>query len=132
MNMRKINNLFRKITSLTDGNIGMAFYVWLGNIIEIRKAEIHFANFENRHLPKITNAEWENMLMQILMHKHLTFKRLRQVYHTETEDYVNSNLQSLIRAGLVIKTASNYYCISPYILSYLVKYFQNKLEHDTV
>ena len=132
MNIRKINNLFRKITSLTDGNIGMAFYVWLGNIIEIRKAEIHFANFENRHLPKITNPEWENMLMQILMHKHLTLKRLRQVYHTESEDYVSGNLQSLIRAGLVIKTASNYYSISPYILSYLVKYFQNKLEYATV
>ena len=57
------------------------------------------------------------------MHKHLTLKRLRQVYHTESEDYVSGNLQSLIRAGLVIKTASNYYSISPYILSYLVKYF---------
>ncbi len=131
LNTRQLNNLFRKITSFTDGNIGMAFYMWLGNIVEIQKAEMQFADFENHHLPKITNAEWENMLMQILMHKHLTFRRLKQVYHTETEDYVNSNLQSLIRAGLVIRTASNGYCISPYIITYLVKYFQNKLEHDT-
>ncbi len=128
---RQLNNLFRRITTSTDGNIGMAFYMWLGNITEIRKAEMQFANFENHRLPNIANAEWENMLMQILMHKHLTIKRLKKVYHTETEDYVNRNLQSLLRAGLVIKTASNCYCISPYIVSYLVKYFQKKLEYDT-
>ena len=132
LNTRQLNKLFRKITSYTDGNIGMAFYMWLGNIATIEKTEIHFANFEKLHLPTITNAEWENMLMQILMHKHITLRRLKQVYHTESEDYVNSNLQSLIRAGLVIKTASNGYCISPYIITYLTKYFQNKLDYDKV
>jgi len=132
LNARQLNKLFSKITSYTEGNIGMAFYMWLGNITKIEKTEIHFANFDKLQLPSISNAEWENMLQQILMHKRISLRRLKQVYYTDSEDYLNSNLLSLVRAGLVIKTVSNSYCISPYIITYLTKYLQTKLDYDKV
>jgi len=132
LNLRTLNNIFRKITSYTNGNIGMAFYMWLGSITEINKTNMHFSDFEKHTLPIISNSEWENMLMQIIMHKQISLGRLKQVYYSESEDYVNNNLQSLLRAGLVVKTASNSYSISPYIIPYLTKYFQNKLQYGKV
>ena len=55
----------------------MAFYVWLGNIIEVRKAEIQLANFETQNLPKISNPEWENMLMQIFNAQAFNIKKVK-------------------------------------------------------
>lgn len=127
LSTQQINKLFSKITSYTEGNIGMAFYMWLGNITHINKTELHFDNFEKLQLPAILNAEWENMLVLILMHKQITVRRLKQVYHTDSEANVMANLQSLIRAGLVLKTASGNYTISPFLISYLTKYLQNKI-----
>lgn len=132
MSSRGKSELFRKITAQTEGNIGMAFYMWIGNISSIEGNEINLSDFNNQQLPVITNPEWENMLVQILMHKKITLKRLKEVYHNENDYDVENNLQSLIRAGLVVKISSNSYTASPYMLPYLMKYLHNKLKYATV
>jgi hypothetical protein len=129
LSSRQQNNLFRKITSQTEGNIGLAFYMWLGNISDIKKNEIYLSDFKNQELPELTNPEWENMLTQILMHKHISLRRLKQVYQTEKVGTVENTVQSLLRTGLVLKTASNSYSISPYVIPFLTKYLHKKLEH---
>lgn len=123
---REKNKLFRKITAQTDGSIGMAFYMWIGNITNIEKDEIHLSNFDNHSLPLITNPVWENMLMQILMHKKISVKRLKEVYRFENELYIDNALRSLIRTGLLVKTTSNSYSVSPYILPYFIDYLAKK------
>jgi len=121
------SNLFRKITAQTEGNIGMSFYLWIGHISKIEKNEIHFSDFNTQSFPVISNPEWENMLIQILMHKKITLNRLKEVYFAENGNDVENNLQSLFRTGLVVKSTSNSYSVSPYVLPYLMKYLYNKL-----
>ncbi len=123
---REKNELFRKITIQTEGSIGMALHMWIGNISKIEKNDIYFSNFENYSLPSIKNPEWENMLTQVLMHKKITAKRLKEVYQSENELDIETTLQSLIRAGLLVKTTTNCLSVSPYILPYLIKYLAKK------
>jgi len=126
LRLREINNIFKIITAQTEGNIGMALYMWIGSISSFEKNEIHFSDFSLRELPTITKPEWENMLVQILMHKRISLSRLSEVYRYENKYDVENNLQSLIRTGLVVKTIANSYSISPYILPYLLKYLHKK------
>jgi amino acid transporter len=131
LNSRQVNNVFRKITAQTDGNIGMALFRWLGNIADIDKNEMHLSDFINNGLPAVLSPDWENMLWQFLLHKHITLRRLKQVYSADTGDEVENNIQSLLRTGLVIRTSVNSYCLSPYALPFIMKYLHQKQEYVT-
>ncbi|MDT8308629.1 MAG: hypothetical protein RQ866_03805, partial [Bacteroidales bacterium] len=128
LNSRQMHRLFHRITATSDGNIGMAFYLWLGEITDVNQTTISFGAFEKKSLPVIDNPDWENMLIQILMHKKINLFRLKQVYTIESELLVVNTLQSLIRAGLVVKTTAGRVTVNPYVVPYLLKYLRKKFE----
>jgi len=123
LKQREQNQLFKKLSSKSDGNVGFSFYMWLANINSIEDGVLDLKKMESLELPNVLLSDWNLMLLQILLHKQIDFNQLCTVYHTESSESINTTLQSLIRAGIVLNP-NNLFEISPYALPYLIKYLR--------
>ena len=123
LRIREQNKIFKKLTTASDGNIGLALYSWLGNVNDVEEHVLEFGEIVLDEIPPVLSAEWEIMLLQVLLHKQLTFRRLCTVFSQE-EAITNSTLQSLLRTNLLIETPGKLIKINPYVLPYLIKYFR--------
>jgi len=124
LKQREQNQLFKKLTSKSDGNVGFSFYMWLANIESVEGNVLDLKKMESIELPNVLLPDWNLMLLQILLHKQIDFNQLCTVYHTESSESINTTLQSLVRAGIVLN-ANNLFEISPFALPYLIKYLRN-------
>lgn len=124
LSIREQNKLFRRITNASEGNIGTALYLWLGNINSIEDNNIHLGEVILDSIPSVLSAEWEIMLLQLLLHKQLTFSRLCSIYTSKEKQAVKTILDSLLRADLLIETTGRMIKINPYVQPYLVRYFR--------
>ena len=123
LKQREQNQLFKKLTSNSEGNVGLSFYMWLANISSIDGSLLDLKKMESLELPNVLLSDWNLMLLQILLHKQIDFNQLCTVYHTESSESINTTLQSLVRAGIVLNS-NNLFEISPYALPYLIKYLR--------
>lgn len=123
LKQREQNQLFKKLTSKSDGNVGFSFYMWLANISSIDGSVLDLKKMESLELPNVLLPDWNLMLLQILLHKQIDFNQLCTVYHTESSERINTTLQSLVRSGIVLNS-NNIFEISPYALPYLIKYLR--------
>jgi len=123
LKQREQNQLFKKLTSQSEGNVGFSFFMWLANIEAVDGNVLELKKLETLELPNVMLPEWDLMLLQILLHKQIDFNQLCAVYHTESSETINTTLQSLVRSGLVLNS-NNLFEISPYALAYLIKYLR--------
>lgn len=121
--IREQNKLFKRLTAVSEGNIGIVLYNWLGNIKNVDENMLTLGGVEQEELPPVLSAEWEIMLLQVLLHKQLSFRRLCSIYPQEEQE-TNGVLQSLLRANLLIETSDKLIKINPYVLPYLLRYFR--------
>jgi len=98
--------------------------MWLANIESVEGNVLDLKKMESIELPNVLLPDWNLMLLQILLHKQIDFNQLCTVYHTESSESINTTLQSLVRAGIVLN-ANNLFEISPFALPYLIKYLRN-------
>ena len=124
LSIREQNKLFRRITNASEGNIGTALFLWLGNIQSIEDNNVHIGELILDPIPPVLSAEWEIMLLQLLLHKQLTFSRLCSIYSSKEKQTVKAILDSLIRANLLVETTGRMIKINPYVQPYLVRYFR--------
>jgi len=120
------DRLFKRIRLVTDGNIGLSFYTWLGLIGEVNENNLLMDVPKIDKFPEILSSGQENLLIQLLLHKKLDLKKLQLVYSCESRDTLNNGITGLYRSGLVIKNKSGNYSVSPYIMPYLIKYLRKK------
>lgn len=125
LKQREKSQLFKKLTLYSEGNVGFAFYMWLGNIKSLDGNVLGLGKFDFTEIPPVLKPDWDIMLLQLLLHKRLDFNQLCILYSTEVPDDINTTLQSLVRAGLVLNE-NNEFEISPYVLPYLLKYLRRK------
>ena len=123
---RKENQMIKRIASVSEGNIGASFYTWLGNIKEIENNTLIFDTIELAELPPVLKVEWENILLQFLLHKQLSKGRLLLVYKGDSEEELKNNLQSLLRMGLIEEIGMNSYQLNPFVIMYVVKHLRKK------
>ena len=124
LGIREQNKLFKRITAASEGNIGTALHLWLGNIKSMEDNKLHLGPLELKALPPVLSADWEIMLLQVLLHKQLTFRRLCSVYNKVDNQTVRLTMESLLRAQLLVETGGKMIKINPYVLPYLVQYFR--------
>ena len=121
---REQNKLFKRLAAVSEGNIGAALHIWLGNIKSIEENRLELGTVDFAEIPPVLLPEWEVMLLQILLHKQLTERKLYRIYDTTDEQKTKVVLQSLLRTNLLVETAGKVIKINPYVLPYLVKYFR--------
>jgi len=126
LRLRELNQLFKRMATVSSGNIGIAFQLWMGNIKELEGSDIRIGKFDLDPLPEVMSEDWELMLLQIILHKQIGFDQLCEVYVNEPKDKVNDFLQSLIRSGMVVEKANNVFGVSNYMLPYILREFRRK------
>ncbi len=124
LGIREQNKLFKRLTAASEGNIGMALYLWLGNVAATEENNLQLGGVELGDLPPVLSADWETMLLQVLLHKKLTFRRLNSIYESQKEEKTKAVLDSLLRTKILVETAGKTIKINPYVLPYLIKYFR--------
>ncbi|MEZ5082550.1 MAG: hypothetical protein R2750_03755 [Bacteroidales bacterium] len=123
--------LFNKIFKFSDGNIGAALLCWIANIRDVKNDTVHI---ESPRKPDIDifgglAKEIKVYLMQFILHKRLTVKKLTEIL-MEEEEKTRYILNYLKRAGLLTELAGEVYEIDQYMYIHIQKYLLEKF--DTV
>ena len=66
-----------------------------------------------------------NLLLQLVLHKHLTDERLGRIYRLQSQE-IAAWLDALRRTGLVIESARGFCEISPYASPFVVRHLKNQ------
>ncbi len=126
MSFRNENQLMQRITSISSGNIGFSFRLWLSAIEDVRHNQLILKPFTERDLPEVSLPKWENMILQIFLHKELPIKGLYRIYHNVPKEEIQQTLQSLLRTQIVVENDTRSYEINPFALLYVVDFLRKK------
>lgn len=126
LSKRKENQIIKRLTSVSEGNIGACFYTWLGNIEDINNNTLVYSSINQEPLPNVLTQEQDSILLQILLHKELSLKRLEQVYHLDNKEDLFFEVESLLRMGLINEIGVKNYQINPFVTVKLVQHLRRK------
>ncbi|GAB4255600.1 MAG: hypothetical protein Kow0079_12480 [Vicingaceae bacterium] len=123
---RHLNKYINKIQTITKGNVGSAYHLWLTSIKDFNDGKIYLDGIKEEKLPSISKSDWLILLMNFVLHKHLSVQRIKRIFGYSTKSEAYLMLQNLIRSGLIEETISNTYKINDYVLVYVVDYLKEK------
>ncbi|MEO0330703.1 MAG: ATP-binding protein, partial [Bacteroidota bacterium] len=113
--------LFNAFFDYSGGNPGAALSAWLTAIEKKVDKEVHLKvprlpDYEGlRNLPH----DWTMLIVQLLLHKRLSLLRMRRVLQLDIVA-INSVLQDLLRAGLVVEKERGVYQLNVYTEIHLI------------
>lgn len=123
--LRKLNKLMTRLTINADGNVGSALFLWLGGVEETENSVLVLGKFEHQEIDFEIKSEWELILYQILLRKNVTEEELVHMFDDEVVDG-HTEVQNLLRSGVLQKSMLGDLQINPYTCSYIVKYLRRK------
>ncbi len=104
----------------SDGNIGVAFNLWLGHINKVGGEVVHMKSGKSRELPIITDKLWLITLAQFVLHKTTGPRKLSLVLNLPQGE-VTSLLSNMRRAALITDIAGGGFQLSPYMQPFIIK-----------
>ncbi|MCT4581057.1 MAG: amino acid permease [Flavobacteriales bacterium] len=123
---RRENQIIKRIAAVSEGNIGACFYTWLGNIEDVQNNTLVYHTIDQQELPNMLTIEQDNILLQILLHKELSMKRLEKIYKFENKEQLFNNVESLYRMGLINEIGVKNYQINPFVTLKIVRHLRRK------
>ncbi|MDW7693345.1 amino acid permease [Flammeovirgaceae bacterium SG7u.111] len=98
----KIAGLFTKYFDFSKGNVGVALQSWIGNIYKVENGVVHIEQPTPISLAVFQKipASWVILLVQLLLHKHLTSKDISRLLDLDELD-VFRMLNAMKRSGIV-------------------------------
>ncbi len=121
-----LNDILRKITVISQGNLGFAFSLWLSSIEKMEEGKIILNDILNQQLPEVEQPEWTTMLQQFILHKQIRKRNLFMIYENQERAEVEAVLESLLRTNIVQQKGGNVFEINPFAMLYVVKYLRTK------
>ncbi len=123
----KLADLFVRIYKFSNGNPGVALAAWLSSIESIENDNLKIVPIDLPRIDFISHFKPDSILIiiQLLIHKQLTIKRLTIVLGTDPE-VVNQQIQYLWRMGMVNKLQNDVYEINIYWYPVLTQYLVTK------
>lgn len=123
--LRKLNRLMTRLTINADGNVGSALYLWLGGVEETESSVLILGKFEHQDIDFKLKSEWELILYQVLLRRSVSEEELIQMFGDE---FVNgqTEVQNLLRSGVIQKNMLGDIQVNPYACSYVVKYLRRQ------
>jgi len=123
----KMASLFNKYFDYSEGNPGTSLKAWMGNITKATKENIYI---RPPHLPDTRvlaemDEDWKIILVQLILHKWLTFDRIKKVFHSDDAQtkYV---ISSLLRVGLIRQINEEIYLVNSYVRPHLISVFKKE------
>ncbi len=117
---KKQKAFLETVLEKSDGNIGVAFNLWLGHIFKVDNKVLIMRSGKYRDLPIVTDKLWLIALAQLSVHKTTGPKKLSQVLSLPQGETL-SLLSNLRRAALIEDIAGGGFQISPYMQPYVIK-----------
>ncbi|MCB0480173.1 MAG: hypothetical protein KDC83_02020 [Flavobacteriales bacterium] len=116
----KIKELADDLIEFSDGNVGAAFHLWLGHLVEVEGEIMKMRSAKYRELPEIDNKEWLVILAQIILHKHITAKKLSRIMRS-TDYEATLVLNHMKRSGILDELLGETYRVSPYVHPFVLR-----------
>lgn len=126
MTPKMTNEILRKLMSITQGNIGFSFYLWLSSIAKMKDGKIIMNDINAHQLPEVDRADWATMLYQFVLHKQIRMRTLMTIYSENEAAETEACLESLLRTGVLIETEPKVFQINPFVMLYVLKYLRSK------
>ncbi|HEX7014869.1 MAG TPA: hypothetical protein VF191_05115, partial [Cyclobacteriaceae bacterium] len=119
--------LFNHYFNYADGNPGLAMKAWLNSIVRVEETRLVI---KPPHRPdtealEMLPAEWNVILLQLILHKRMSEGKLLRVFRNDFPD-LQTHLRSLVRAGLVGKDVDGCYGVNHFIEPFLIRIFKQK------
>jgi amino acid transporter len=108
--------LFDGYFSMSQGNPGVALNAWLANIMAVGSNSISIEapqNYNSAMMREI-NTDWQLVLVQLVLHKRLSFERLQQNLMIDEQE-LQTILLAMFRAALLVEKREKVYAIDPYM-----------------
>ncbi len=123
----KLADLFVKLYKFSNGNPGVALAAWLSGIKNVQSDSLSIEPAEFPRTEAIDQMKPDTILLliQLLLHKQLTFKRLNAILSTDTVT-LEGDLLLLWRIGIIDKLQNDVYEINIYWYPVLVQHFVTK------
>ncbi len=114
--------LFARIFDYSAGNVGTALQAWISHIESVDKECFSIRLPERPDLSVLEQLEPERILwlLQFIIHRRLTTKRLCRVFR-EVEPDALRQLNILQRSGLVVERNPGVYETNPFLLSFIIE-----------
>lgn len=123
----KMASLFNKYFDYSEGNPGTALKAWMGNITKVTKDNIYISP---PHLPDTRvladmDENWKIILVQLILHKWLTFERIKKVFHSN-DSQTSHIISSLLRVGLIREINDEIFLVNSYVRPHLISVFKKE------
>ncbi len=120
LSISKKRSILEDILEVSQGNIGIAFHFWLGQLTEASEEDLKMKSYQHQVLPPIDNPLWLIALTQFVLHKHLNAHKLALVLK-KPQDEMQALISNLQRAALIEEVTGSGYQISPYMQPFVMK-----------
>jgi hypothetical protein len=119
--------LFNAYFNYSNGNPGTALNGWLGRIKKVSNGfiEVSKPDYPSLDTLKQLDAEWDMLLVQFILHKRLTEKKILQITQW-TESKTKAVVLAMLRAGIIIEKSSLVYHLDTFIQPFVVDALKEK------
>jgi hypothetical protein len=123
----RMASLFNKYFDYSEGNPGTALSAWMGNITKVTKENIYI---KQPHIPDTRvlaemDEDWKIILVQLILHKWLTFDRLKNVFHSN-DSQTKYIVSSLLRVGLIMEVNEEIFLVNSFVRQHLINVFKKE------
>lgn len=95
---------FRKLATLSQGNIGLALRLWLASIVPIDGEQVRFGELQMHPFPPLNERVWKGLLYQFVLHHDLSREDVFQLFQDHGKEHLVRVLGSMTRSGILQST----------------------------
>jgi hypothetical protein len=119
--------MFNYYFNYSEGNPGVAMSAWVNSIIHVtdKTLTIKPPDLPDTDVLDQLPAEWNVILIQLILHKRMSVQKLQRVFGTEFPG-LSMTLSALVRAGLIAVRTKDLYVLNPFVEHFVVKSFKQK------
>jgi amino acid transporter len=123
---RRMEKFFNRIYNLSSGNIGFALSIWMSSL-RLDKAGMYYMELPYEiDFPNIDDAEWNNVLLQLLLHHSLSMERFEIIYESKGKAWIEKMERELRTSLLLHNPSSAELSMKNHVRPYVEKWFREK------
>ena len=115
----------KKLTIVSDGNVGWLYSIWLSMISINDSEEIEISVNQDLVFPDVLSDEEIQILIQIYWHKSLSIHDLNNYYNHWGAERINQVL-AFLKNEQIIYSKGDYFKLNKQVVPYLKSYFVDK------
>jgi len=121
----KMARLFAGLFDYSGGHIGAALHGWIAHIEDVTPTHVVVRRFQTPELAPLDAlpADWVAMLLELLMHRHITRDRLLRVTGMSPER-LDATLAALRRSGLAVEGDDGAFAVDRFMLHHVDRWFR--------